>query len=194
MTVAPDDPIERFRELFAAARRGETADATAAALATADASGRPSVRMVLVQAGSMSAGFAFYTNYTAARPATSPEPVRRDLPPLADARGTGSHRGGGRALPADESDAYFAAGRATARSAHGRPTERALAGRDVLEARIRDCEERFGGQRVPRPPFWGGFRLVPSRIEFWSSGEHRLHDRELYRRAGGGWQVERLFP
>ncbi len=94
-----------------------------------------------------------------------------------------------------ESDAYFAAAAATARSAPGprgraRRSPRAPCSRSAARASPSVTPTRA----VPRPPFWAGFLLVPEQIELWSGRDHRLHDRELFRRVGGGWSAERLYP
>jgi pyridoxamine 5'-phosphate oxidase len=188
------NPITEFRTAIERAEaRG--VDTTLVALATADANGRPSVRMVLLR-GVDERGFVFHTNYK------SRKARELDANPFASLcfhwptleeqiRVEGSVA----RLPDDESDAYFA----------GRPRGSQLgawtsAQSEILESRERFDQEytateaRFAGQEVPRPPFWGGFLIDPSHIEFWYGRTDRLHDRILYVREGTNWTVRRLYP
>jgi pyridoxamine 5'-phosphate oxidase len=189
------DPIARFQEAFAEARERETADPTAAALATADAEGRPSVRVVLVK-GVDDRGFRFFTNLESRKARELRENPRAALcfywPAIArQARIEGTVE----ALPAAESDTYFASrGRDSQIGAWASRQSAPLASRELLEQRCARVSERYGAGPVPRPPFWGGFLLVPERIELWSGREHRLHDRLSFRRQDGGWSMERLYP
>ena len=189
------DPIALFNELFAAARSSETADPTAAALATADRDGRPSVRVVLVKSVDQR-GFRFFTNLGSRKAREIEENPRAALcfhwPTLV-------HQvrieGAVEPLPAAESDAYFAERpRDSQIGAWASRQSAPLASRQLLEERVERASERFAGGPVPRPPFWGGFRLVPEVIEVWSGRDYRLHDRQLFRREGGRWSVERLYP
>jgi pyridoxamine 5'-phosphate oxidase len=98
-------------------------------------------------------------------------------------------------VPPDESDAYFASRpRGSQLGAWASIQSRPIAQEGDLERRLAEAEARFAGGPVPRPPHWGGFRLVPARIEFWRNRESRLHEREEYVRDGGGWKVARLYP
>jgi len=192
---ASDDPMTRFAQVFARAARNPPFDYTAATLATATAQGVPSVRTVLVR-GVDATGFAFFTNYESrkGRELTA-NPVAAlcfywpwiDEQVLADGSVT--------RLDAAESDAYFAGRpRGSQIGAWVSRQSQPLGSREELEARWREQEREFEGGEVPRPPDWGGFRLAPSRVEFWRAGAYRLHDRELYSRADGGWTVTRLYP
>jgi pyridoxamine 5'-phosphate oxidase len=190
-----DDPLARFGALFALAAVEETSDPTAAALATATPDGRPSVRMVLVK-GVDAAGFRFFTNLTSrkARELTAnPQAalcfhwpvlgrqirVEGEVTPLAAA----------------EADAYFASRpRDSQLGAWASRQSAVLAATEELAERLRLVRERHEGVEVPRPPFWGGFLLVPGCIEFWTGRQHRLHERENYRRDGEGWRREWLYP
>jgi pyridoxamine 5'-phosphate oxidase len=189
------DPIAAFQQLFAEAKQGETHDATAAALATADALGRPSVRMVLVKIVD-ERGFRFFTNLGSRKARELDENPRAALcfhwPTIArQVRVEGAVE----PLPADESDAYFASrGRDSQIGAWASRQSAPLASRALLEERCARVAERYAESAVPRPPFWAGFLLVPEQIELWSGRDHRLHDRELFRRTATGWSLERLYP
>jgi pyridoxamine 5'-phosphate oxidase len=188
------DPFDRFARAVARAR-SEGVDTAPAALATADHRGRPSVRMVLLR-GADTRGFVFHTNYNSRKARDLGENAHAALcvhwPTLEEQiRIEGSVV----TLPSDESDAYFASRpRASQIGAWASDQSAVLANRTVLEDRFREAAARFDGQPVPRPPFWGGFRIIPDRIEFWYGGADRLHDRIVYVRDGSGWRTERLFP
>jgi pyridoxamine 5'-phosphate oxidase len=191
-----DDPHALFDAWLAEARAAEPNDPEAMALATADADGRPSVRMVLLK-GHDERGFAFYTNAGSrkgAELAANPraalafhwKSLRRQV------RVEGSVEPVGEA----ESDAYFATRSRDARlGAWASDQSRPLASRAAFEARYADLAAEHEGKDVPRPPYWRGYRLVPDRIEFWSDRPHRLHERRLFTRlAEGGWSEGLLYP
>jgi pyridoxamine 5'-phosphate oxidase len=192
--MASADPITEF--LHAAERaRSHQIDTAPVALATADAAGRPAVRMVLLR-GADERGFVFHTNYNSRK--------GREL--VANAHAAlcfhwvmldEQIRIEGRVdrLPDAESDEYFASRpRGSQLGAWASAQSEVLPSRETLEEKYREIERRFDGQPVPRPPFWGGFRVVPSRVEFWYGRSDRLHDRVVYIRDGGGWTIERLYP
>lgn len=195
---ATNDPLARFHALFERAQAAEGAsgrDATAAALATADVSGRPSVRMVLLK-GAVDRGFVFYTSYESAKAGDLEANPRAALcfhwPTLAIQVRV---EGGVERVPAGESDAYFATRpRESQLAAWASRQSAPLSSREALLARYREAELRFGLGPVPRPPFWGGYRLWPMRIEFWRGDEHRLHHRDLYVRGDEGWTITSLSP
>ena len=191
--TAPD-PIAEFQDLFARAGAREP-DATAMALATADATGAPSVRMVLLKAVD-AAGFVFFTNYESRKAAELAANPRAALCFHWPTIGVQVRvEGGVERVTAAESEAYFATRpRESQLGAWASRQSRPLASAEALREEFARISARFAGQPVPRPPVWGGFRVRPQRIEFWHAGEHRLHDRVLYTRAGEGWTVERLFP
>ena len=193
--MSPGDPLALFRELFAAAAASESADPTAAALATADAGGRPAVRMVLVK-GVDESGFRFFTNLESRKAVELAENPRAALCFWWPVLGR-QVRVEGDVTRLDDAacDAYFASRpRDSQVGAWASRQSAVLGSRPELLARVTEAAERYAGAQVPRPPFWAGFLLVPSAIEFWAAGEHRLHERELFRRVDGGWTREWLYP
>jgi pyridoxamine 5'-phosphate oxidase len=190
-----NDPFARFGELLEQARSSDIPEPTAMALATADGEGRPAVRMVLLK-GFDHAGFVFFTNLESRKALDLAANPRAALcfhwQPLEI-----QVRVEGRVTPVseEEADAYFASRpRGSQIGAWASQQSRPLSAREELEERILETEARYAGVTVPRPPFWSGFRVAPDRIEFWSGRPSRLHDREVYHRAEGGWRVERLYP
>jgi pyridoxamine 5'-phosphate oxidase len=189
------DPLLAFEGLFARAGTNAPFDHTVMALATADASGRLAVRMVLLH-GLDTRGLVFFTNYDSRKGrdiAANPHAALCFYWPWIDEQ----VRIEGQLTKIDpaESDAYFATRpRGKQIGAWASAQSEPLASRQDLEARFAAIDERYEGQVVPRPPFWGGFRLVPERIEFWKAGADRLHDRFLYTRAGDRWTMQRLNP
>jgi pyridoxamine 5'-phosphate oxidase len=182
------DPIAQFRAWHADA--GGPAEM---AVVTASADGDPSARMVLLKTVD-ARGFAFFTNYGSAK--------ARDL--VANPRAAllffwAPHRQVRVAGPAalvdpEESDAYWRSRpRGSQLGAWASHQSEVIADRAQLEARLAEATERFPGD-VPRPPFWGGFRVAPETVEFWHHRDDRLHDRLRYRRSEGGWVIERLSP
>ncbi|MGH9382395.1 MAG: pyridoxamine 5'-phosphate oxidase [Thermoanaerobaculia bacterium] len=193
--MSPVVPIERFQRLFAEARQREAHDATAVTLATATPDGRPSARVVLLKQAD-ERGFVFYTNLGSCKARELEANPRAALCFHWPALGRQVRVDGtvGRVDDA-EADAYFAGRpRGSQLGAWVSRQSEPLASREELLARFRDVEARFSGGDVPRPGFWGGYRLAPERIEFWESQEDRLHVRTLYLRDGDGWRVESLYP
>jgi pyridoxamine 5'-phosphate oxidase len=189
-----DDPIARFHAVQARAAAASPYDATAAALATADARGRPSVRIVLVKAVD-ARGFVFFTNRESRKGRELAETPFAALcfhwPAIEEQVRV---EGAVSAIAEAESDAYFATRPRESRVGAWASRQSApLVSRAALEAAMREVEARFPGD-VPRPAFWGGYRIAPEWIEFWKSGEARLHVRERYERRGEGWTVTLLQP
>jgi pyridoxamine 5'-phosphate oxidase len=193
--MAAADPIAEFRELLAKARQREAGDATACALATADADGRPAARMVLLKQVDEE-GFVFYTNYSSRKARELEANPRAALCFYWSSLDRQVRvEGPVKRLPAAESDAYFSSRpRGSRIAAWASKQTEPLASRAELVARVARTEARFLGREVPRPEFWGGYRLVPERIEIWHNQLHRLHDRFVYRRGRDGWERHRLYP
>jgi pyridoxamine 5'-phosphate oxidase len=192
--MASADAITEFLAASDRARQHQV-DTAPAALATSDADGRPSIRVVLVRQVD-ERGFVFHTNFNSRKGrelVANPHAALCFYWPTLDeqirAEGSVDRLGG------DESDAYFVTRpRGSQLGAWASDQSARLESRETLEARYRDIEKRFEGVPVPRPPFWGGFRLRPARVEFWYGRPDRLHDRVLYVRDGDGWRIERLYP
>jgi len=193
--MASDDPIRIFLDLFERAKKHEAADPTGFALATADASGRPSVRMVLLK-GIDERGFFFYTNYESRKAMDLDQNSRAALcfywPTIKEQVRV---EGPVERLSDEESDSYFATrSRGSQIAAWTSQQSQPLDSRRILVGRFLKYQAKFAARKVPRPPFWGGFLLRPERMEFWHSQLHRLHDRMLYVRDGEQWTVQRLYP
>jgi pyridoxamine 5'-phosphate oxidase len=192
---APADPVALFRAWFAEAQAA-VRQPEGMTLATATPDGRPSARMVLLR-GLDARGFVFFTNYESRKGLELAENPRAALvffwEPL-----DRQVRVEGRVerLADDESDAYFASRpRGHRLGAWASPQSRTIAERSELEALMHAAEARFEGAEVPRPPYWGGFRVVPDAVEFWQGQLNRLHDRLRYvRTEAGSWRRERLAP
>lgn len=193
--MSASDPFALFSQWFEEARATEPDDPTAMAVATVDASGRPSVRMVLLKAHD-ARGFVFYTNLDSPKATdlrTNPrvalcfhwakleKQVRIDgqVEPVTDA----------------EADAYFASRpRLSQLGAWASRQSTPMAGRFELEQAVAAATLRFHVGKVPRPPNWSGFRVVPERIEFWHQRPFRHHDRQVFLREGTNWRHQWLFP
>ncbi len=188
-------PIELFEAWFDEARASEPNDADAMALATADAAGHPSVRMVLLK-GHDARGFVFYTNLDsrkggelAANPRASLLFHWKSLRRQVRVEGPVS------AVSDAEADAYFATrGRDSRLGAWASYESRFIKYRATFKRRVAAMADRFGSDDVPRPPRWSGYRVAPERIEFWSDRAARLHERRLFERVGGGWREGLLYP
>lgn len=190
------DPFHLFDEWLAKARESEPNDPNAMALATAGADCRPSLRMVLLKDHGPQ-GFVFYTNEESAKAVQLRENPRaallfhwKSLRRQVRAEGTVE-----RVSPAD-ADSYFATrARDSQLGAWASDQSRALDSRETFEQRFEQVKRRFEGERVPRPPHWGGYRLIPDTIEFWTDRPHRLHERRLFTlMPGGQWSEGLLYP
>jgi len=182
------DPMVQFSGWHAQA--GRPAEV---AVVTASADGMPSARMVLLRVVD-ERGFAFFTNYGSAKARDLAANPQAGLlffwPPERQVRVTGTAA----LVDRDESDQYWRTrSRASQLGAWASRQSQVIDSRAVLERRLEEMSARFPDQ-VPRPPFWGGFRIVPRTVEFWLNRENRLHDRIRYRRHGEAWVMERLSP
>ena len=192
------DPIEHFRELFAAAQRVDRAllpEPTAMTLSTVGGDGQPSARLVLLKALD-DRGFVFYTNLRSRKGRELAKNPRAALtvhwqPLEIQVRVEGVAE----QVADDEADAYFATRpRGSQISAWASDQSEPIAREGDLDARVADVERRFAGRTVPRPPHWSGFRIIPARIEFWRNRPSRLHERRLFQRDGDGWRESVLYP
>ena len=189
------DPLALAADWLAEAAAAGVPEPHGAALATASRDGRPSVRFVLVR-GIDDRGARFFTNYGSrkgreldANPVAALALWWPSLQRQLRAEGPVER------LPADESDAYFASrARGSRLGAWASRQGSALDSRSALEAALADAEARYPGDDVPRPPYWGGYRIVPDAIELWQGMPSRLHDRVHWVREGDGWREERLSP
>jgi pyridoxamine 5'-phosphate oxidase len=189
------DPLEQFTRWFDEACRAPMLEPNAMTLATVDATGQPAARTVLLK-GIDRRGLTFYTNLDSRKARELAANPRAALlfwwPPHArQVRFEGAIE---RVADA-EADAYFATRpRGSQIGAWASAQSSVITDRAALDAAEREIAERFAGGPVPRPPFWGGYRLVPERVEFWQGRTNRLHDRLCFTRRGKGWQIERLAP
>ena len=190
-----DDPISLFDTWFAEARASEPSDSEAMALATIDAAGHPSVRMVLLK-GHDARGFVFYTNLDSRKGVElAANPAAALLFHWKSLRRQVRIEGPVEAVSAAEADLYFASrSRDSQLGAWASDQSRPLDSRATFEARFDAMTARFEGGDVPRPPRWSGFRVVPTRIELWCDRAHRLHERRLFVRSGDGWSEGMLYP
>jgi pyridoxamine 5'-phosphate oxidase len=190
-----ENPVARFQEWFREAEQAGVEVPEAMALATADADGAPSARMVLLK-GAGDDGFVFYSGYVSRKAGELEQNPRGAL--LFYWRPLGKQiRVEGRVerVSEAESTAYFATRpRGSQLAAWASRQSRPLSRREELETRYAELEREYEGRDVPLPPHWGGYRLRPETIEFWEHRENRLHDRIRYTRAREGWEVERLAP
>jgi len=190
------DPLSLFDAWYAEAEAAEPNDPNAVALATADARGRPSVRMVLLK-GHDARGFVVYTNRQGRKAGElDANPRAALLFHWKSLRRQVRIEGAVERASDAESDAYFASrSRDSQLGAWASNQSRPLDRRETFEARVEEADARFAGTDVPRPPHWGGYRVVPESFEFWQDRAHRLHERRTFTRAAdGGWTEGLLYP
>ncbi len=190
------DPLQQFRHWFDQALAAGTLEPNAMVLATADAAGKPSTRVVLLK-GFDERGFVFFTSYES-----------RKARELAVNRHAALNffwvelerqicvTGSVTQVPRAEAEAYFKTRpRGSRLGAWASKQSDTVASREVLEARLQELEKKYPGEEIPLPPFWGGYVLPPREIDFWQGRPNRLHDRFRYsKQSDGRWLVERLYP
>ena len=189
------DPFTQFGTWMAEALNSQVLDATAMLLATADANGRPSTRVVLLKSFDEN-GFVFFTNYDskkaadiAVNPQISLHFFWPDLERQLIITGTAEK------ISRKESEAYFDSRPEDSKlGAWASKQSSVVDSREQLEGQFADARQRFRGQEIPCPPFWGGFRVTPMSFEFWQGRASRLHDRICYERRGDDWSIVRLSP
>ncbi len=190
-----DNPVEQFRNWFDEARKALIPEPSAMTVSTASPEGRPSARVLLLK-DITEQGFVFFTNYNSRKgkeiennPFASLTFFWPELERQVRIEGKLEK------VAPEVSDNYFnSRPRGSRIGAWASPQSEEIPDRDTLEIREKELKEKFEGQEIPRPEHWGGYELIPDRLEFWQGRESRLHDRIVYRKTGSGWSRKRIAP
>ncbi|MBL0317783.1 MAG: pyridoxamine 5'-phosphate oxidase [Alphaproteobacteria bacterium] len=195
MAIIHDNPLDTFQDWYAQALKLDRKDNNAVTLATANKEGRPSARIVLLKHADEN-GYCFFTNFTSRKGHELIENPYAALCFYWEELGKQIRIEGHIEAASDkESDDYFSSRpRGSQLGAWASHQSAPLGTPDDLVKRLEIFKTQFGEGPIPRPPFWGGFRLIPNHIEFWKEGEFRLHTRILYQLREGNWSVSRLYP
>ena len=193
--MSDNDPFAFFARWFAEAQASEPNDPNAMTVATTNQEGHPSARIVLLKEWDEK-GFVFYTNKESRKGDELRENPRaallffwKSLHRQIRIEGSVEH------VTDAEADAYYTSRPRVSRlGAWASIQSRPLAERAILEARVKEFEDRFPGDAIPRPAHWSGYRIVPRYMEFWQDMPFRLHDRTVFTRQGAGWTVGKIFP
>ena len=193
--TAPSNPFRLFHHWFAEAANAKLLDPHAMALSTVGPGGKPTARMVLLKALD-SKGFVFFTNYLSRKGKELKKKPTACLLFFWPELGRQIRiEGRVQKVTVRESDDYFKTRPLGSQlSAWASHQSQVVPNREVLEKKMRELEKMYHNRPVPRPPHWGGYRVLPSVIEFWSGRRNRLHDRLVYRKKADGWKRERLSP
>lgn len=195
-TEAHPNPVEQFTVWFEQAIATQLPEPNAMTIATATANGRPSARIVLLKDYD-ERGFVFYTNYDSNKGQQLLEnPWGAIVFWWAQLERQVRIEGSVEQVSAEEADAYFESRpKGSQLGAWASNQSQVIASREVLEQSLQQLQEKYENQQVPRPPHWGGFRVIPTEIEFWQGRPSRLHDRLIYHRGDdGSWTMQRLSP
>jgi pyridoxamine 5'-phosphate oxidase len=189
------DPFRQFEKWFQEAEASKLTEPNAMTVCTATRDGRPSARTMLLK-GVDGRGFVFYTNYESRKGRElEVNPHATLVFPWLLLERQVVIEGTVTKVAREESEAYFhSRPRASQLGAWASQQSSIISNRSMLEESMKGLEQKYAGQEVPVPPFWGGWRLMPETVEFWQGRRSRLHDRLRYRRAKDGWTVDRLAP
>lgn len=190
-----DNPFQQFEKWFLQADQAALEDASAMSLATVSSDGKPSLRTVLLKTFDDN-GFVFYTNYSSQKS----QQIEQNANVALLFPWTGLERqveitGRAEKVPTSESLKYFLSRpKGSQLGAWASNQSSPISSRNLLEIQLDKIKQKFKAGEIPLPDFWGGYRVIPEKIEFWQGGSARIHDRFEYRRVAGGWEIFRLQP